>query len=183
MESITNVIDSLIQREGEYVDHPNDKGGPTMYGITQIVARLHGWDGDMALMPRSLAVSIYMDQYWTAPNYDRVAKLNANIAAELLDTGVNMGPAVASKMLQRSLNALNDQGKHYADLMVDGLIGNSTLAALKDYLDRRQRSGESVMLKALNCLQGARYIEIAEARERNESFVFGWLHHRTSLDS
>ena len=82
---------------------------------------------------------------------------------------------------QRSLNALNSQGTHYSDLVVDGVIGNGTLGALKDYLDRRQHEGERVLLKALNCLQGARYIEIAEARERNESFVFGWFSHRVGL--
>ncbi|OLF82671.1 hypothetical protein AWH63_06610 [Marinobacter sp. C18] len=181
MSRLSRIIDELIDREGAFVDHADDKGGPTMYGITEKVARLHNFDGPMQHLPKSLAVQIYKDQYWSAPNYDRVSMLSMKIAEELLDTGVNMGIAVASRMLQQSLNALNVQGSHYADLTVDGLIGNSTIGALKDYLDRRQHHGELVMLKALNCLQGARYIEIAEARERNESFMFGWLHHRISI--
>lgn len=181
MSKLIRVIDGLIEREGAFVDHPDDKGGPTMYGITQKVARLHGWDGEMRHMPRALAVQIYKDQYWSAPNFDRVAMLSTRVAEELLDTGVNMGIAWAGKFLQRSLNALNNQGTHYADLVVDGLVGNGTLGALKDYLERRDLTGEDVLLKALNCLQGARYIEIAEARERNESFVFGWFSHRVNL--
>ena len=181
MSRLDVVIDELIDREGGFVDDPNDLGGATMYGITEKVARLHHYDGPMQYMPRTLAVAIYKDQYWSAPNFDRVAQLSPKVAHELLDTGVNMGVARAGLFLQRSLNALNNQAKHYADVVVDGLIGNGTLGALKDYLDHRQHRGESVLLKALNCLQGARYIEIAEARERNEAFVFGWLDHRVSL--
>jgi len=181
MGRLTNVVDELIDREGGYVHHEDDKGGPTMYGITEKVARLHGWQGKMSHMPKVLAVRIYKDQYWSAPNFDRVAMVSQPIAEELLDTGVNMGIAVASKMLQRSLNALNDSGTHYGDMVVDGLIGNTTLGALKSFVDHRGANGESVMLKALNCLQGARYIEISEAREANESFVYGWLSHRITL--
>lgn len=181
MSRLNRIIDELIDREGAFVDHPDDRGGPTMYGITEKVARLHHYDGPMRHLPKSLATAIYRDQYWSAPNFDRVAMLSMPVAEELLDTGVNMGIAWAGKFLQRSLNALNNQGTHYSDLVVDGLIGNGTLGALKDYLDRRGHDGESVMLRALNCLQGTRYIEIAEGRERNESFVYGWFRHRVSL--
>jgi lysozyme family protein len=181
MVRLNQIIDELIEREGAFVDHPDDKGGPTMYGITEKVARLHGFDGPMRHMPRTLAVSIYKDQYWSVPNFDRVAMIDQAIAEEMLDTGVNMGIAWPGIFLQRSLNALNNQGTHYSDITVDGLIGNATLSALKDFLDKRKGLGRGVLLKALNCLQGARYIEISESRERNESFVFGWLDHRVNL--
>lgn len=181
MPRLHRIIDDLIDREGAYVNHSDDKGGPTMYGITEKVARLHGWDGLMRHMPRALAVQIYKDQYWSAPNFDRVAMLNMAVADELLDTGVNMGVARAGTFLQRSLNALNHQGTHYSDIVVDGLVGNGTLGALKAYLDRRGKTGERVLLRAINCLQGHRYIELSESRERNESFVFGWLDHRITL--
>jgi len=181
MVRLNQIIDELIEREGAFVDHPNDKGGPTMYGITEKVARLHGFDGPMRHMPRTLAVSIYKDQYWSVPNFDRVAMIDQAIAEELLDTGVNMGIAWPGIFLQRSLNALNNQGTHYSDIIVDGLVGNSTLAALKDFLDKRQRLGQAVLLKALNGLQGTRYIELSESRERNESFVFGWFDHRVNF--
>ena len=32
-------IDELIEREGGYVCHPADRGGPTRFGITEAVAR------------------------------------------------------------------------------------------------------------------------------------------------
>lgn len=181
MSRLDQIIADLIDREGAFVDHPDDRGGPTMYGITEHVARLHNFDGPMRHMPKSLAVQIYKDQYWSGPKFDRVAMLNMRIAEELLDTGVNMGIAWAGKFLQRSLNALNHDGTHYSYINVDGLVGNKTLGALKDYLARRPDAGESVLLKALNCLQGVRYIEISEARTQNKSFTFGWFQHRIKL--
>jgi lysozyme family protein len=181
MPRLDQIIDDLIDREGGYVHHEDDRGGPTMYGITEKVARLHNFDGPMRHLPKSLAVQIYKDQYWSGPKFDRVAMLNMRIAEELLDTGVNMGIAWAGKFLQRSLNALNHDGTHYSYITVDGLIGNNTLGALKDYLDRRPTNGEAVLMKSLNCLQGVRYIEISESRVQNKSFTFGWFQHRIDV--
>jgi lysozyme family protein len=62
--------------------------------------------------------------------------LSDAIAEELVDTGVNMGPAIAATMLQRSLNALNGQGKYYPDVVVDADVGPATIAALKAYLEQ-----------------------------------------------
>ena len=46
------LIDGLIEREGGYVNHPADKGGPTCFGITEAVARAHGYAGAMRSLPR-----------------------------------------------------------------------------------------------------------------------------------
>ena len=35
------LIDAVIDREGRYVNHPADRGGPTCWGITEAVARAH----------------------------------------------------------------------------------------------------------------------------------------------
>lgn len=56
-----------------------------------------------------------------------------------------------------------------------------TLAALRAYLAKRGTEGETVLLKALNCLQGERYIDIAERRPKDEEFVYGWLRARVAL--
>ncbi|EHR0972818.1 hypothetical protein KS967_004824, partial [Escherichia coli] len=112
---------------------------------------------------------------------DQVAALSPDIAAELCDTGVNMGPTVASKMLQRWLNVFNLRGKLYPDMDADGRIGPRTLNALRAYLKNRGRDGELVLLTALNCTQGDRYLELAEKREANESFVYGWMKERVGV--
>ena len=131
------MIDGLIEREGGYVDHPADKGGPTCFEITEAVARAHGYAGSMRQMPREEAVAIYTRLYWLRPRLDEVGKRSARLAAELFDTGVNMGPAVAATFLQRALTALNRNGRDYPDLVPDGRIGPTTLTALDCFLHLR----------------------------------------------
>lgn len=112
-------IDGLIEREAGYVDHPADRDGPTCF------------------FPRDEAAAIYRRLYWLRPRFDQVAHRSERIAAELFDTGVNMGPAVATTFLQRALTALNRNGRDYADLTPDGRVGPVTLQALDAYLAAR----------------------------------------------
>jgi lysozyme family protein len=175
---IEALIDELLQREGGYVNHPADRGGPTCFGITEAVARAHGYGGAMAELPRDEAAAIYRRLYWLRPRFDEVAKRSPALAAELFDTGANMGPAVAATFLQRALTALNRNGKDYPDLVPDGRVGPTTLAALDAFLKGRGHSGETVLLRALEALQGERYLRLAERRPANEAFLYGWLANR-----
>ena len=173
------LIEALLDREGGFVSHPADKGGPTCFGITQDVARANGYVGAMRELPRDEAAAIYLRLYWLRPRLDEVASRAPRIAAELFDTGVNMGPAVAVTFLQRALTALNRSGKDYPDLVPDGRVGPQTLAALEAFLAVRGRTGgETVLLRALEALQGERYLRLAERRPANEAFLYGWLANR-----
>ena len=185
------LIDALIEREGDYVNHPADKGGPTCFGITEAVARAQGYAGPMRQLPRDEAAAIYRRLYWARPRFDAIATRSPALAAELFDTGVNMGPAVAATFLQRALTALNRNGKDYPDLVPDGRIGPTTLAALDGFLAVRGKGsggppnqanragcGETVLLRALEALQGERYLRLAERRPANEAFLYGWLANR-----
>jgi lysozyme family protein len=58
IDHIDQLIDELIAREGDFVDHPADIGGPTRWGITQAVARRHGYTGEMHALPRHMAVAM-----------------------------------------------------------------------------------------------------------------------------
>ena len=170
------LIDALIKREGGYVNHPADRGGPTCFGITEAVARAHGYRGAMADLPHEEAAAIYRRLYWLRPKFDQVATRAPRVAAELFDTGVNMGPAVAATFLQRALTALNRNGKDFADLVPDGRVGPRTLSALDSFFEARgKRGGETVLLRALEALQGERYLRLAERRPANEAFLYGWL--------
>lgn len=174
------IFDALLGREGGYVNHPDDKGGATNWGITEKTARAHGYTGDMRNLTRAQALEMYEADYWYGPHFDQVYEYSANIAAELLDTGVNMGPCVPAKWLQRWLTAFNDRERLYPDIMADGIIGSRTLAALNRFLQARGKEGEEVLQRALNCSQGARYLELAEQRSQNESFLYGWLRERVA---
>jgi len=176
---VDGLIEGLIDREGGYVDHAADKGGPTCFGITQAVARAHGYAGPMRQLPRSEAEAIYRRLYWLRPRLAEVAVRSPRLAGELFDTGVNMGPAVAITFLQRALNALNRGATHYPDLTPDGRIGPATLAALDAFLKAREgHRGETVLLRAIEALQGERYLRLAERRPANEAFLYGWLANR-----
>jgi lysozyme family protein len=176
---VDSLTDGVIDREGGYVDNPADKGGPTCFGITQAVARANGFAGSMRQLSRGEAVAIYRQLYWLRPRFDEIAKRSFRIASELFDTGVNMGPAVAVTFLQRALTALNRNGTDYPDLTPDGRIGAKSLLALDAFLRiRGQSNGETVLLRALEALQGERYLRLAERRPANEAFLYGWLANR-----
>lgn len=176
--TIDDLIEEAIAREGGYSNHPADRGGPTRWGITQAVARQHGFTGDMRVFPRGEAEAIYRRLYWLRPRLAEVAERAPLLAAELFDTGINMGPAVAARFLQRALNALNRNARDYPDMAVDGAIGRITLAALDAFLDQRGPPGEAVLIKAVEALQGERYLALAERRPANEAFLYGWLANR-----
>jgi lysozyme family protein len=176
---VDGMIDELMEREGGYVNNPADKGGPTSFGITEAAARANGYMGAMRQLPRAEAAAIYRQLYWLRPQLDKVARRAPRVAAELFDTGVNMGPAVAVTFLQRALTALNRNGADYPDLVPDGRIGSQTLHALAAFLAARGvQGGETVLMRALEALQGERYLRLAERRPANEAFLYGWLANR-----
>lgn len=175
---VDEMIEGVIAREGGYVHHRADRGGATRWGITEAVARAQGWRGDMRALPREEAKAIYRRLYWLRPRLDAVGRRAPALAAELFDTGVNMGPATAVGFLQRALNALNRGARDYPDIASDGRIGPATLAALDAFLATRAPRGEAVLVKAVEALQGERYLTLAERRPANEAFLYGWLANR-----
>lgn len=179
--SIESIINGVIAKEGGYVNDPNDRGGATNFGITEAVARATGYAGDMKDLPRAFAVQVYTGQYVVAPGFGIINNISPPIAEELIDSGINFGPKVPSIWLQRTLNVMSQQGKFWPLLTVDGAIGPATGVALTAFLKQRGLDGTKVMLRALNCLQGARYIELAEQRPENQTFVFGWMLGRVEI--
>lgn len=175
---IDKLIAALIQREGGYSNHPADRGGPTNFGITQEVARAYGYQGEMQKLPRAEAERIYKFRYWFRPGFDKVADIYPTVAEEMFDTGVNMGPKTATTFLQRALNALNANGRDYGDVKLDGDCGPLTIQNLAAFQRKRAGEGEMVLLKALEALQGERYLRLSETRPANEAFTYGWLKNR-----
>ena len=88
------ILDSLLQHEGGYVDHPLDKGGPTNYGITQ--GTLAQWRGhsvtadEVRALPVSEARAIYRTQY-LAP----LADVPADVKPHVVDIAINSGIGTA----------------------------------------------------------------------------------------
>jgi lysozyme family protein len=178
--SFAKALSKLKVIEGGYVFDPNDSGGETNHGITKRLAVAHGYTGEMINLTSAQAGEIFRAQFWDSQNLDLVDAVSADVAAEIFEAGVNVGEVTAGRWFQRALNALNMNGKYYSDLVVDGRIGRVTAAAFKEYLDRRP-GGVGVMLRVLNSLQGTYYVDLAERRKKDETFVFGWFKNRVLI--
>jgi len=168
--TIDDILAGVLANEGGYTNNPHDTGGETNWGITIGTARANGYTGSMKAMSREQALAIYRGRYVIEPGFGLVANVAPLVAAELVDTGVNMGPSVAGRFLQRALNLVTDAG-----LAVDGNVGTATIAALKAFKARRGAEGEKRLIALLNAFQGTRYAELAEGRAQNRTFIYGWL--------
>ena len=107
-------FDKLLGHEGGHVDHPDDPGGATNWGVTEAVARANGYTGDMRAMPVSFARQVYRKQYWDAIRAD---DLPPALRYATFDGAVNSGNVQAVKWLQRAIGATDD-----------GRVGPQTIA-------------------------------------------------------
>lgn len=173
---LTHLVDDV--EGGAFTNDAVDAGGATRWGITQrTLAEYRGHPvtvQDVRDLPRDEALAIYRANYVTAPGFDKLAEMSMPVALEVIDTGVNMGVGTAARYLQRCLNVLDD----LPSLVADGACGPKTVAALTDYLHRRGAEGESVLVGALNALQGADYIRLAETKAFDRKWIYGWLKQR-----
>lgn len=177
-ETWSVALRELKQIEGGYSNNPADSGGETNFGVTLAVARAYGYTGAMKDMPRQVAERIYRERYWDALRLDDVAAHSTLLARRLFDIAVNCGQPVAGKWLQRSLNALNNRQGLYRDIATDGAVGRMTIAALGEYARARGARGLVVLWWMLTSLQGEHYLSLAEAREKDEEFLYGWFANR-----
>ena len=172
--SIEKYIDRLLEREGGYANHPKDSGGETQWGITIAVAHAAGYHGQLKAMPRETAKAIYSQRYWLQPRLDQIEEIHPKLAEKLFDIGVNCGPSLGIRFLQRALNILNGTNK----LAVDGCIGPKTIAALKQFKATRSANGLKVLLAMVNAQLSVHYIELAERYPKNQTFIYGWQLNR-----
>ena len=176
------IIRRCVAVEAGYVNNPADKGGETKCGITAATAAEHReglikrfqWNGRMIDLTEEMAMWIYQTSWWDRLCLDEVLKIHPFIADRLFDFGVNAGRGAAGTNLQRILNVMNRMQQDYKDLKVDGAIGPGTINTLKAYVAKRGQTGVLNLIQLLIDLQGAYYVQIAEKRELNETFMSGW---------
>ena len=77
--TIEAMIDATIGREGGYSNHPADRGGETIWGITAAVARRNGYAGAMRSMPREASPTSRKPQ----PSAARQSAIRLSIAGLL----------------------------------------------------------------------------------------------------
>jgi len=120
---------AIVELEGGFVDHPNDPGGATKYGVTIHTMRRLGLDldadgdidvADVRLVSVERAVDLFIDHYFRAPG---IWRLPEPLQPVVFDMQVNAGDA-AGRLLQGLLNRVAGAG-----LVVDGVIGPATADA------------------------------------------------------
>jgi lysozyme family protein len=174
-----------MHAEGGYSCDPDDAGGETYKGVAR---RYHpNWEGwmlieayrDSATFEKDLAndsilqnlvKKFYKENYWNVNLLDEFD--SQLLAAEMFDTGVNMGTSRAAEFLQKALNYLNKNELLYDDLVVDGRIGNKTMRALKLIIDGHE---EKLLYKILNVLQADHYLEYMGKSPTQEKYTRGWF--------
>lgn len=172
------LLDRLITREGGYVEHPADPGGATKYGISLAWARRVGIDldhdgdtdrDDIRLIDPETARSLYRDHFWVLP---RIDTLPAALQEQVLDWGVNAGPALAIRELQKVVNGfVRIVGSGLIPLKEDGHIGPRTAETTAHVLAQH---GPGL----LNAYAHARcefYRRLVTANPANAAFIKGWL--------
>ncbi len=152
MTDINRIIDDILRREGGYTNHKSDKGGRTDFGISE---RSHPDAWADGVVSEDEARAIYLNKYVNGPGFHLIT--DPLLMAQLVDFGVNSGPAIAIQKLQGILG-----------VTVDGVLGPETLNALS------KRDVREVN----NILVGERIKMIGRIvlRDRSQlAFLNGWL--------
>jgi lysozyme family protein len=139
-----------------YSNDPDDKGGATAWGVTEEVARKHGYTGDMIDFTEAQSREVYREDYW---KYDGIT--DQRVASKLFDMAVNMGPERAHKIIQMIVFPLNPERR-------DGVFGPKTLAAVNAHDPH-----ELVAELAKSC--GTFYRGLVAKEMKNQKFLTGWL--------
>lgn len=108
-----SIMDEVFRHEGGYVNHRNDPGGETNYGISK---RAHP-SVDIRSLTKAQAREIYRKSYWAQVRGD---DLPDGLDLVAMDAGVNSGVSRGSKWLQKAIGT-----------PADGKIGPNTLAAAR----------------------------------------------------
>jgi len=161
-----DLIYPLLKREGGYVDHKNDRGGATNYGVTQAsyatwrVRRGLQW-ADVRGLDKDTAVQIYHAEYWVPAKCDELPSAVREIH---FDAAVNHGVRRAAKLLQEA-----------AGVTQDGAIGPKTLGAIRE-MDVR-------LLKANYLAARYRFYGAIINRDRSQlAFIAGWMNRMTEFN-
>lgn len=155
-----------LRFEGGYVNDPKDPGGATNKGITQ--GKYNEWLLAKGFPPRSVAsiteqevVQIYHEEFWMK---FKCGYLPTPLSIAVFDFCVNAG-ANGAKKLQLALGMKG--------VAVDGVIGNDTLKAVREFTTTNSRTLD--LVKAYQRSRKAYYYNIVAKKPSQVRFIKGWL--------
>ena len=154
-DNFPRIFALLVKHEGGYINHPEDPGGRTNYGITQRVYEKfldrEVTEQEMKEMSMENVFVIYQRDYWNPIHGD---ELPSGVDLCVFDWAVNSGVSQASKEFQRVLGVLDD-----------GIIGSRTVAAACE------RENQAVVVEAISQKREDFYRSLGTF----DTFGRGWL--------
>ncbi|SFS12787.1 holin-associated N-acetylmuramidase [Yoonia litorea] len=166
MQTVTQIAQEIVAREGGFVDDPDDPGGATKYGVTIHTLRRLGLDldhdgdidtEDVKVLSRARAVSIFIAHYFRAPGIDRLPE---PLQPSVFDMYVNAG-SHAVRILQRLLVQMR------FNVAVDGVIGPQTGRATHDAID----AAPDHLVDAYGIARRNYYYDLAQRRPASRKYA------------
>jgi len=174
MTKFETALQTVFKHEGAFVDHPQDPGGATHYGVSLRWLKSLGdsnadgiLDGDFTedgnvdvadikAMTKEQAQTLYQTQWWDKYGYEKIE--DVTLATKVFDFAINMGAKQAHKCLQRALRAAAG-----AIVNDDGILGPLTLTAINQI-------NPDLLLVALRSEAAGFYRSL-----NKHEFIKGWL--------
>jgi len=164
-------FDKIFQRtlgfEGGYtVDH----AGPTNYGVTQGTFDAYRRKNGMPIksvkeISIDEAKDVYRRDYYEGPGF---YQLNEEVGGVLFDYGVNAGPRVAAKALQRAVGSVPD-----------GVIGPVTIEAVNKFI---KKNGEGSLIEQILVSREKHNQSLIDSNhEKYGKFAKGWQNRVNKL--
>lgn len=165
--TLDKTIDDIMRREGGFVRHPLDRGGPTNFGVTlRTLSAVRGrpaTPADVAALSQCEARQIYRTHFYEAPGLER---LPASVRPVCFDAAVHHGPARAIRFVQDVCN-----GAGFGPLTVDGVLGPKTTVAAA----AADAAMGPLFLQALIDERRIFMRRIVDADPSQAAFLDGWL--------
>lgn len=168
----------VMHHEGGFVDHSNDPGGTTNYGVSLRWLRSIGEDldgdgdvdeDDIRAVTPSIAKELYRLHFWQPARCDEI--VSDLLATKIFDMAVNMGQRQAYRLVQRAVNTVHSRGV----LTVDGLVGPATL----DALNQAVRTDYLVLVE-IRKRQAEFYEGLIQEKPHLSAFRLGWRRRAAS---
>jgi lysozyme family protein len=168
MSSFDNALTVILKHEvdpvaGPYCNVPEDKGGPTCYGVTIAEYRRFKPGAtveDLKNIPMADVYTIFKANYWQPLGLDGV--IDQTVATKLADIAINGGPGAASALAQRACIACGQP------LNVDGWIGPKTRDAINSIPPKD-------FMVALKEQQRDFYLDIVQHDKTQLTFLYNWM--------
>lgn len=159
--TLDRALDYLLEEEGGWSNHKSDRGGATMYGVTQ--GTYEAWRKkkkrplqSVRKITKEEAAELYREEYWVAASCD---KLPWPISYLVFDAAVNSGPSRGLAWCQAGLG-----------VKPDGKFGPNTQAVAQRVVDEGNGT-------ALLAIVDARVVFLSRLIQRDQSqtaFLLGW---------